>query len=104
MVVSEAEVCAERMALEGGRVLVAWQGHRALLEAGWEQLQIPYAPARKYPQQNHWCIPSNDRQRHQHIDPAPVRRAVKQVVRTTMIYNHVLNRGPLGVSLPADFL
>ncbi|MFY8149152.1 MAG: integron integrase [Prochlorococcaceae cyanobacterium] len=27
-----------------------------------------------------------------------------QDVRTTMIYTHVLNRGPLGVSSPADFL
>jgi site-specific recombinase XerD len=27
-----------------------------------------------------------------------------QDVRTTMIYTHVLNRGPLGVSSPADFV
>ncbi len=27
-----------------------------------------------------------------------------QDVRTTMIYTHVLNRGPLGVNSPADFL
>lgn len=27
-----------------------------------------------------------------------------QDVSTTMIYTHVLNRGPLGVSSPADFM
>jgi len=27
-----------------------------------------------------------------------------QAIRTTMIYTHVLNRGPLGVPSPADLL
>ena len=102
------------------------------LADGWGRMQLPHALARKYPnapvewgwqwvfpQGSRWRKPSSGEQGRHHLDPSLIQKAVRRAVlaagiskpatchsdlRTTMIYTHVLNRGPLGVASPADLL
>ena len=119
--------------------------HQNDLASGWGRALMPYALARKFPQQNRWCNKESGAQGRHHLDPSVVQKAVKRAmadagvskaaschtfrhsftthllergqdirtiqallghkdVSTTMIYTHVLNRGPLGVHSPADFV
>lgn len=132
--------------------------HRQDLAAGWGQVPLPTALARKYtsasrewnwqwvfPQVTRWRNRETGEQGRHHIDPSVIQRAVRSAVRaagiskpaschtfrhcfathllergsdirtiqellghsdvkTTMIYTHVLNRGPAGVTSPADLL
>ena len=132
--------------------------HRQDLAAGWGQVPLPNALARKYtsasrewnwqwvfPQVTRWRNRETGEQGRHHLDPSVIQRAVHAAVRavgiskpaschtfrhcfathllergsdirtiqellghsdvkTTMIYTHVLNRGPAGVTSPADLL
>lgn len=132
--------------------------HRQDLAAGWGQVPLPTALARKYtsasrewnwqwvfPQVTRWRNRETGEQGRHHLDPSVIQRAVRSAVRaagiskpaschtfrhcfathllergsdirtiqellghsdvkTTMIYTHVLNRGPAGVTSPADLL
>ena len=132
--------------------------HRQDLAAGWGQVPLPTALARKYtsasrewnwqwmfPQVTRWRNRDTGEQGRHHLDPSIVQRAVRSAaraagiskhsschtfrhcfathllergsdirtiqellghsdVKTTMIYTHVLNRGPAGVTSPADLL
>ena len=132
--------------------------HRKDLAAGWGQVPLPNALARKYssasrewmwqwvfPQVTRWRNRETGEQGRHHLDPSVIQRAVRSAVqaagiskhaschtfrhcfathllergsdirtiqellghsdvKTTMIYTHVLNRGPAGVTSPADLL
>ena len=132
--------------------------HRQDLAAGWGQVPLPNALARKYssasrewmwqwvfPQVTRWRNRESGEQGRHHLDPSVIQRAVRSAVqaagiskhaschtfrhcfathllergsdirtiqellghsdvKTTMIYTHVLNRGPAGVTSPADLL
>jgi len=132
--------------------------HRQDLAAGWGQVPLPNALARKYsaasrewmwqwvfPQVTRWRNRETGEQGRHHLDPSVIQRAVRCAVqaagiskhaschtfrhcfathllergsdirtiqellghsdvKTTMIYTHVLNRGPAGVTSPADLL
>ena len=85
-----------------------------------------------FPQHQRCCNPETGEQRRHHFDPSLVQKAIRRAVqtaginkpatshsfrhsfathllghsdiRTTMIYTHVLNCGPYGISSPADTL
>ncbi len=67
--------------------------HRGDLAAGWGQVQLPYALARKYPnadrewawqwvlpQQNRWHDRASGTQGRHHLDPSVVQKAVRRAV------------------------
>lgn len=132
--------------------------HGQDLAAGWGDVMLPHALARKFrhanrewgwqwvfPQHSRWRNPETGKEGRHHLDPSLVQKAVKQAVaragitkpatchtfrhsfathllergqdirtiqelmghsdlNTTMIYTHVLKRGPMGVISPADHL
>jgi integrase len=85
-----------------------------------------------FPQHQRWRNTETGEQGRHHLDPSLVQKAIRRAVhaaginkpatshsfrhsfathllghsdiRTTMIYTHVLNRGPYGISSPADTL
>jgi site-specific recombinase XerD len=86
-----------------------------------------------FPQHQRWRNDQTGEQGRHHLDPSLVQKAIRRAVieakisksatshsfrhsfathllecgndiRTTMIYTHVLNRGPFGISSPADNL
>ena len=83
--------------------------HRQDLAEGYGRVRLPHALARKYPHapvEWGWPLESS------HQPPAipfgtpspPTSLMDHKDINTTMIYTHVLNRGPLGVPSPGDLL
>ena len=92
------------------------------MEWGWQWV---------FPQHQRWRNAKSKEQGRHHLDPSLIQKATQHTLRhcfathllergqdirtiqelmghrdlnTTMIYTHVVNRGPLGVSSPADLL
>jgi site-specific recombinase XerD len=103
------------------RLTMVRQLHRSDLAAGWGRVLMPYALARKYPKAVKRALleagvtkaASCHTFRHSFATHLLERgqdiRTIQELlghkdVSTTMIYTHVLNRGPHGVRSPADVL
>ena len=103
---------------------VLWLHEKDLAE-GYGSVQLPGALRRKYrnadkqwnwqwvfPQHQRWRNNQTGEQGRHQLDPSLVQhdnRTIQELlghndIRTTMIYTHVLNRGPFGISSPADNL
>jgi hypothetical protein len=96
--------------------LIVHRLHQQDLDAVWGAVMLPHALVRKYrsadrqsgwqwvfPQRNRWKDFATAKQGCHHHDPSLVQKAKKQAVAdTTMVYAHVLMRGPMGVISPAE--
>jgi integron integrase len=102
--------------------------HEQDLADGYGRVQLPRALSRKYrnadrewnwqwvfPQHQRWRNAQTGEQGRHHLDPSLVQKAIRRAVLAAKIskcatshsfrhYTHVLNRGPYGISSPADSL